>query len=340
MHERRQKIIQALVLLVLILLIGTVGYRFLEGWPFIDALYMTVITLATVGFSEIHPLSDLGRIFTIFLIMGGMGGILYGISEVTAFVVEGEMTGLLRRRRMDLAIEKLTNHYVLCGWGNIGYHILEEMTRTQRQCVIVENDPEKVKRLLELKALVIQGDGTQDAVLERAGIHRAAGLIAALRSDKDNLFVVITARGMNPHFRIISKIEDVNSRDKFLRSGANGVVSANLIGGLRMASEMIRPDAVSFLDTMLRDSSTLRVEDIHLSETCSYNGKKIAHIDALARSGVLLVSLKRGTSHHFNPSPSMVLEPNDSLVLIGDPSQVQQARAAFDMASSPETRPS
>lgn len=330
MHRRRRQIIQTLLFLILIILAGTTGYHFFEGWPFFDALYMTVITLATVGFSEIHPLSDLGRVFTIFLIMGGMGVILYGISEVTAFVVEGEMTGLLRRRRMDLAIEKLANHYILCGWGSIGYHILEELTRTQRQCVVVESNPEKVKRLLEMKFLVIQGDGTQDEVLERSGIRRAAGLIAALHSDKDNLFVVITARGMNPHLRIISKIEDINGRDKFLRSGANGVVSANLIGGLRMASEMIRPDAVSFLDTMLRDSSALRVEDIRIGDSCPFNGKEILSIDALARSGVLLVSLKRGSTSHFNPSPSMVLQANDSLVLIGDPKQVQQARAALD----------
>ncbi|MBI3788760.1 MAG: potassium channel family protein, partial [Ignavibacteriales bacterium] len=167
-----------LALLTTILLIGVFGYHIIEGWSLFDALYMTVITLATVGYGETHPLSMSGRVFTLFLIMGGMGIILYGVTEITAFLVEGEMTGVLRRRKMNRAINKLNSHYILCGWGNTGHYVLEELIRTRRQCVIVEKDPERVKKLAEMKMLVIQGDATEDSVLKSAGIEQAAGLVA------------------------------------------------------------------------------------------------------------------------------------------------------------------
>src|SRR3972149_2536720 len=255
------KIFQIIALLLFILCSGVIGYHLIEGWSLFDALYMTVITLATVGYGEIHTLPHAGRIFTIFLIFGGMGILLYGVTEMTAFVVEGEMTGYLRRRTMKQRIGKLSNHYILCGWGLKGEHVLDELLRTKRQCVVVEIDANKVIRLHERNAMVVEGDATHDDILIIAGIERAAGLVATLPTDKDNLFVVITARGLNPKLRIVAKVDEIGTREKFLRSGANTTVSTNFIGGLRMASELIRPDAVNFLDTMLRDNSSLRVED-------------------------------------------------------------------------------
>jgi len=323
------KIFQIIALLLFILCSGVIGYHLIEGWSLFDALYMTVITLATVGYGEIHTLSHAGRIFTIFLIFGGMGILLYGVTEMTAFVVEGEMTGYLRRRTMKQRIGKLSNHYILCGWGLKGEHVLDELLRTKRQCVVVEIDANKVIRLHERNAMVVEGDATHDDILIIAGIERAAGLVATLPTDKDNLFVVITARGLNPKLRIVAKVDEIGTREKFLRSGANTTVSTNFIGGLRMASELVRPDTVNFLDTMLRDNSSLRVEDVHVGKRSKYLGKSIKQCDPLNDTRVLLFSIKRQGSYQFNPSRTTALEEGDTLIVIGEPEQIATLRSSL-----------
>lgn len=319
-------------LLASILLLGVIGYHLIERWPFFDALYMTVITLATVGYGETHPLSTTGRLFTMFLILGGMGMILYGVSRLTSFIVEGEMSGILRRRRMNRSIGHLSNHYIVCGWGNTGYYAVEELHRTRRPCVVVENDPLRIKELMEKEMTYIEGDATNDATLLAAGIERAAGLISTLETDRDNMFVVITARGLNPKLSIVSKIDDIASRDKFLRGGANIVISSDFIGGLRMVSELVRPGATSFLDTMLRDNSALRVEDVQVGLHSKFVKKSLSSCDAFAKAGVLLVSIKHGDSFHFNPPPGTILEGGDTLVVIGNPEQLKSVRDVFNVS--------
>lgn len=321
--------LRILSLLCFILFIGVIGYHLIERWSLFDALYMTVITLATVGYGETHPLSATGRVFTMFLILGGMGMILYGVSRITSFIVEGEMSGILRRRRMNRTISHLSNHYIVCGWGNTGYYAVEELHRTRRPFVVVEKDPLKVKQLVEKEMMYVEGDATSDATLLAAGIQRAAGLISTLQTDRDNMFVVITARGLNPTFSIVSKIDDIASRDKFLRGGANVVISSDFIGGLRMVSELVRPGATSFLDTMLRDNSALRVEDVQVGHHSKFIKKPLSSCDAFAKAGVLLVSIKQGDSFQFNPPPETVLDGGDTLVVIGNPEQLQSVRSAL-----------
>lgn len=322
--------VRLLGVLLLILLLGMCGYHFIEHWSWFDSLYMTVITLATVGYGETHSLSLPGRVFTIFLIMGGMGIILYSVTEVTAFIVEGEMTGFLRRRRMQKTVGKLSRHYIVCGSGKTGMHVVEELIRTKRPCVVIDHHHERAEKLIEENFLVIQGDATEDSILKQAGVERAAGLVTTLPNDKDNLFVVITARGLNANLRIVSKILELGSRDKFLRNGADSAVSSNFIGGLRMASELIRPDAVNFLDTMLRDNSDLRVEDITIGSQSHYHGVTLAKCDALNTYGLLLVSLKHEGSYLFNPTPQTKLHAGDTLIVIGTPDQLQTAQKALN----------
>ncbi len=333
MTSTPRKILQIAGLVVFILCTGIVGYHLLEGWPWFDALYMTVITMATVGYSEIHPLSFPGRVFTIFLIFGGMGILLYGVTEMTAFVVEGEMTGYLRRRNMKKRIGKLSHHYILCGWGLKGEHVLDELLRTKRDCVVVENDGEKISRLNERNIMVIEGDATQDDVLRAAGIEQAAGLVATLPTDKDNLFVVITARGLNAQMRIVAKVDDIKAKEKFLRSGANATVSGNHIGGLRLASELVRPDTVNFLDTMLRDNSALRVEDVRVGDKSKYLGKTIKQCDPLNDSQILLFSLKRAGTFQFHPPLGTALAEGDILIVIGIPEQIARLRSSLEAGS-------
>ena len=327
------KIVQILATLVFILLAGVLGYHLIEGWSWFDALYMTVITLATVGYGEIHQLSFPGRVFTIFLIFSGMGILLYGVTELTAFMVEGEMSGYLRRRKMKRMIERLTGHYILCGWGLKGSHVLEELQRTKRKCVVIDINKEKAGFLFSGGTLVIEGDATEDSVLKEAGVERAAGLVTTLPTDKDNLFVVITARGLNPTLRIVAKVDEISAREKFIRSGADSTVTTNFIGGLRMASELIRPDAVNFLDTMLRDNSSLRVEDVHVGKKSKYVGKSIKQCDPLNDSRVLLFSIKRNAAYQFNPPQSTTLVEGDALIVIGVPEQIAVLRSSLGQDS-------
>jgi voltage-gated potassium channel len=316
--------LQIIYLLLFILVVGTLGYHFIEGWSLFDSLYMSVITLATVGYGETHPLTTYGRIFTMFLILGGMGIILYGISELTQFIVQGGIGGILRRRKMEHIVKKISHHYILCGAGKNGHYVLEELVRTKRKVVVVEKDPQKVQKLLDRGIPAVEGDASNDAVLRAAGIDHAVGLVTTLPEDKDNLFVVITARGMNQKLRIVAKVDDIEVREKFFRSGANSAVSAPYIGGLRMASEMIRPDATSFLDTMLRDDSALRVEEVKVGITTRYRGKPLKKCDALLNSGVVLVSMRKSAEKQFifNPPQSTMLEKDDMLVVIGNPDQL------------------
>ena len=302
MHTERLK--QVIALLLAVMLGGTIGYHLIEGWSFFDAFYMTTITLATVGYGETHELSVPGRVFTIFLIFGGMGIILYGVTEMTAFIVEGEMTGLLRRRRLTNEIAKLSGHYIICGAGRTGLNVLEELRRTSRKAVAIDTDADVIRKLWQQNVFALEGDATQDAILQSAGIERAEGLCTALRNERDNLFVVITARGLNPKLRIISSIQDPNSREKFLRSGANGTVNAHFIGGLRLASELMRPDTVSFLDLMLRDRSHMRFDDLRLASHSRFVGKTVADCDVILRgAGLLPCAVRKSTGPHLQPTP-------------------------------------
>ncbi len=232
---------------------------------------------------------------------------------------------------MNRTIHRLSNHYILCGYGLKGEHILDELLRTKRKAVVVELHPEKIRRLMDQKVMVIEGDATEDSVLKAAGIERAAGLVAALPTDKDNLFVVITARGLNQKLRIVAKVDEMDASKKFLRSGADSVVSANLIGGMRMASELIRPDAVTFLDSMLRDNSDLRVEDVKVNASSKFSDKPLKECKPLQSSHVLLFSVKHADNYEFNPRPETVVHAGDTLVVIGHPEQIATVRNAFQL---------
>jgi voltage-gated potassium channel len=259
-----------------------------------------------------------------------MGIILYGISEITQFIVQGGIGGILRRRKMERNIKKITQHYILCGAGKNGHYVLEELARTKRKVIVVEKDRKKVQMLLDRGIPTIEGDASSDDILRAAGIDRAVGLVTTLPEDKDNLFVVITARGLNPKLRIVAKVDDVEVREKFFRSGANSAVSAPYIGGLRMASELIRPDTTTFLDSMMRDNSTLRVDEVTIGSTTSFCGKSIKNCDVLASSGVVLVSMRKAKvkeGYVFNPAPSTILNHNDTLIMIGNPEQLAGLRA-------------
>ncbi len=309
---------------------GTVAFMLVEGWPFLDALYMTTITLSTVGFQEVHPLDTGGRLVAIALILGGTGSLAYGLSIVTAFILEGELTDLLGKRRMEKALAKLKDHVIVCGAGESGKHVVGELVRTETPCVVIESQPAHCKHLDRLwETPLIEGDATDDDILRRAHIETARGLITTLPSDKDNLFVILTARELNPTLRIVARAIEDESHVKLKKAGADAVVSANQIGGLRMVSEMIRPHVVSFLDTMLRDPTrTVRVEEAEITADSPACGKTLAELDLHNRVGLVVIARRQGPHgpYEYNPRAAARVEVGDVLLVCGEPSQVAALR--------------
>lgn len=300
-----------------VLLYGTLGYIIIEKWSFFDSLYMTVITLASVGYGEVHPLTFSGRIFTIFLILSGISIMLYAVSSITSFFIEGELSHIFRRNRMLKQIARLKNHYIVCGAGRSGSHIISELAKTKREFVIVDKDKDVLGKYSG--CLCINDDATEDDVLKAAGLEKAAGLFAAISSDEDNMFLVITAREINSNVRIIAKSLKDSSAKKLMFAGASAVVQPNLIGGLRMASEMVRPMVVSFLDMMLKEGQgDLRVEEVEIGKP---SVKTLSEIQ-IKETGVLLLAVAAKEGYKFNPPQSTAVCPGDKLIVMGSAGQV------------------
>ncbi|HSB82164.1 MAG TPA: TrkA family potassium uptake protein, partial [Candidatus Methylomirabilis sp.] len=274
--------------------------------------------------------STSGRLVAIALILGGTGSLAYGLSMVTAFVVEGELNDVLGKRRMEKALARLHQHVIVCGAGETGKHIVEELLATQTPCVVIEQQPTRCKHLERFWEIpIIEGDATDGDVLVRARAAEARGLVTTLPSDKDNLFVILTARELNPSLRIVSRAVASDSDQKLRKAGADSVVSANRIGGLRMASEMIRPNVVSFLDLMLRDHHrALRFEEAEVTAGSPLIGNTLADLDLHNRVGLVIIAIRRGPKGEFvyNPTASTRVEAGDALIVCGEPSKIEALR--------------
>ncbi|MCL4457601.1 MAG: potassium channel protein [Nitrospirae bacterium] len=309
-----------------ILLIGTVGYWFVgEGkYSMLDCLYMTVITIATIGYGEIVDMSNkpAGRIFTMILSFSGIGILTYILSSLTAFVVEGELNETFRRRKMEKMIKKFREHYIICGIEGVGFHIVKELHETQRPHVIVDIDRKKIEKILETfkERVYIEGDATDSDTLLKAGIMEAKGLFAVSGDDNQNLVISLTAKQINPNVRVVARCHDLKNIEKMKKAGADAVVSPTFIGGLRMASEMVRPAVVSFLDTMLRDKQkNLRIEEVLIPD--SFAGKSIADLNLKKYHGVLLMAVKTKDDWAYNPPDDYMLKPEDALIFMTTPEE-------------------
>jgi voltage-gated potassium channel len=310
-----------LILLGVVLFTGTVGYWFIGGGKnsVIDALFMTVITIATIGYTEVVNLSGNpgGQIFTIFIAFFGIGILAYLMSSFTAFIVEGELTQSFRRRRMEREAQRLKNHYVVCGRGEIGVNIIKELRTTGKPYVVVDTNEEQ---LGVSKEIWIRGDASDNATLLKAGILSALGLFAVTRDDNINLVICISARQLNPGIRIVVRCSNTNNIEKLYKAGADAVVSPTYIGGLRMASEMIRPTTVSFLDTMLHDSKNkMRVEETAVPAT--FVGKPLLSLGLKKFPEALLLAIKNDTDWIYNPPEDYTLKQGNILVFMTSPSE-------------------
>ncbi len=323
----KRRFLGALILLAIIFIVGISGYMLIERWSLLDSLYMTVITIASVGYMEVNPLSHQGRVFTIFLIIFGMGVLLYGISTFTAFLIEGEFSAILRRRKMERRLAALKGHYIVCGIGGIGRHIIDELYKTERPFVAVDKNEDMCKELAAKGILFVQGDATSSSVLRATNAENAKGIFCALPNDADNLLLILTAKGINPGLRIVAKAREDESEDKMRKAGADGVILPKFIGGLRMASQMIRPEAVTFLDKMLRSPDTVfRVEDITLRDHSPLIRKTLQASGILDRAGVSVAALRKGNDYIFNPRKEEKLEAGNVLILIGETKSIREIK--------------
>ena len=320
-----QRLWQIVLLLVGVVAFGAVGYQLIEGWSFLDALYMTVITVGSVGFMEVHPLSAAGRVFTMALIVVGLGAVAYGLGTITAFWVEGDLSHLWEKRRMDRQIAQLRDHIIVCGGGETGRHVVRELLHSRSAFVCVEIDPaqEAALRRLDEGILYIIGDATNSDVLRSARVATARGLVACMPFDKDNLFALLSARELNRTMRIVSRAVLEDAGPKLLKAGADAVVSVPTIGALRLASEMLRPHVVNVLDVMLREPGATRVQEVTVGAAAA--GQALAALKLQERAGVVVFALREAATlrHVFNPPPERSLRAGDVLIACADPDQVK-----------------
>jgi voltage-gated potassium channel len=320
-----KKLKLSLFILAGIIAFGTVGYMIIEGWGVTDSLYMTVITLSTIGFMEVHHMDTGGRIFTIVLILVGVGTVAYVFKTAIEIILEGEIRTVLGRKKVDEKIKRLKGHYIICGYGRMGKHICAEFASEGFPFVVIEKDPEVVTKIQEKGFIVIQGDATQDEVVTAAGIERAEGLITVLTSDAENLYVVLSAREINEHLKIITRASEEGAEKKFKRAGANQVISPYLIGASKIAQSIFHPHVASFLESAVSGGAKMgfRLDSIQIVKGAVYDGVQILHSKIRDKLGVLIVAIKKENGQlDTSLTPSTLLESGDRLICVGKSEQL------------------
>ncbi len=324
-----KKLRNIMIIIIAVIVIGTVGFKVIggPGSSILDALYMTAITITTVGYGDVIGMDNkpLGKLFTIIYVFIGAGTIAYLFTTLAAYIIEGELRKVFRRRKMEKRIAKMKNHYIVCGIGMVGLYVVHELFLTKRPFIAIDNDEDKLSILKanDIDADLVVGDATENEVLWKAMIEHATGLFATTDSDNDNIVISLTAKQLNPSMRIVTRCNDTKNIDKLKRAGADSVVALNFIGGLRMASEMIRPHVTSFLDMMLRDKySPMRVEEVHVPPGSPYVGKPVSAIDFRVIGNIMLISARKPSGEWvYNPYPDTLVEANMSMIVIATPQE-------------------
>jgi voltage-gated potassium channel len=305
---------------------GVIGYMVLLRWNFVDALFMVVTTVTTVGYEEVHPLGEGGRLFTMTVIVSGVGTMLYTLGIFAELLIEGQLARYARMRGMERRIAALHDHFVVCGYGRMGTRVAQEFSQLTTPFVVVENNPEPLERLRAGNLLFVEGDAASDDSLLTAGILRAKGLVSAVDSDERNVFITLTARALNPALFIVARSSYPDSVEKLRRAGANQVVSPYLMGAHRMAALAIRPVAVDVLDTVLHgENIDLVVEELMVPSTSRLLGHTLADSGMREAGANVLAIRKRSGQLRINPPDSQVLESDDLLVAIGTRQQMSAA---------------
>jgi voltage-gated potassium channel len=304
--------------LLAILLLGSLGFVWLEGWNFFDALYMTVTTLTTVGYGETHPLSPLGRAYNMLLILAGMGVLFYIITSLARVVVEGEIAAALGKRKLLKRIKKLSGHYIICGFGRIGEIIARQLKQRGVPLVIIENKPELLAHLDESGYYFVPGDATKEEILQEAGIERARGLVSVVSSDAANVYITLTARSLNPDLFIVARGEEPGSHQKLLRAGADKAESPYEMGGRKMAHTILRPTVTTFMELAMHEGVDWSMEEISVGTTSPLIGLPLKDSGIRQKYDLIVVAIKRADGEMlFNPTPETPIQAGDTLILLG-----------------------
>ncbi len=320
------------VALALVIAIGTAGFHFIEGWPWFDGFYMVITTLTTIGYQETHPLSHVGRVFNVFVIVCGVGLVFLVIGSLTQALLEFELQNFFGRRRMEREIGRLSEHYIICGAGRVGRSAARELARRPASFVIIENNEAKAQKFASENWLMLLGDATQEQTLRDAQIDRARGLVAATTTDATNLYIVLTARTLNPRLHIIARASEEVAEKHLLTAGADSVVSPYIFAGQRIAQSFLRPHVVSFLDTATTHlGMDLEIGQIPVMPRSPFAGKTIETSRIRQDRGVIILAIKREAGMRFNPAPDDRIEAGDFLIAMGEP---QQLRALEQSAGS------
>jgi len=314
-----RKVMRGLVMLVGILVLGTAGYMVIEKWELLDALYMTVITITTVGFKEVKDISEAGRIFTLVIIFTGMGIMAYTLGMVAQVMVDFQIRSIFGRRKLGSKIKLLKNHYIICGYGRIGRIISQELKENRVPLLVIDNNPESKQALDSHEIPYIIDDATSEDILIEAGIERAKGLVAVVLSDADNLFITMTARVLNPKLFILARTDEEHAQRKLLRAGANRVVMPYRIGGQKMAHTIIKPAVTEFLEFTVHDRHIeLKMEELLVGEKSRLDGVTLADSGIRQEMNVIIVAIrKKAGEMKFNPSSESRIEMGDTLIALG-----------------------
>lgn len=333
MSSPAQRIARALVGLAGIIALGTAGYVVIADYPPLDALYMTVTTIATVGYGEIRPLSPAGRIFTMVLILGSAGVTLYLLGQVAQTLVETSLRAVLQRRAMERKIETLSGHVIVCGWGRLGRIVVDELARAQARLAIVESDPAKEPQLARTGHPYLIGSATSEEVLLHAGVQRARALVVATGSDADNVYITLTARELSPPLEIHARGESEGAMRRLIQAGATRAVSAHQLGGIRLASGLLRPSVVEFVEiTHPRVGEQVDLEELRISEGSRSIGLSVRALEQSAPR-LRVVGLKRGdTRMQLVPDENLPLVAGDLLVVIGERASLERLAQVCDPA--------
>jgi voltage-gated potassium channel len=324
-------LVLAVMAVAVMVALGTLGYILIEGWPAFDAFYMTVTTVATVGYQEIHPLSQAGRVFTIILIISGVGTLFYLLGNLARLLLEGELKAIFGRYRSEGKMKAMTNHYIVCGYGRMGKRICKELSAKPLPFVVIDKNPDVIAALEREDLMVIEGDATQDDVLIRAGIERAKGVVSVVNTDTENLYIVLTARGLNKDLYIVARAGDEGSEHKLMRAGANRVSSPYHIGGMQMAQALIRPAVLDFLELATQSEHLdLQMEELTVEKGSRFDGRAACDCGLADDRGLVLIAVKRLSGHlEFNPGPQVLLAGGDKLIVLGQPESLKRLESVI-----------
>ncbi|PIV40054.1 MAG: potassium channel protein [Nitrospirae bacterium CG_4_10_14_3_um_filter_44_29] len=331
MRGLRKRLIFALVFITCVVLAGSVGYMLIEGWSCLDSLYMTVITIASVGYKEIHDLSPHGRIFTIILIISGVGSVTYALTTIAKIIVEGEIQEIFGRKKLEKRIKELKGHYIVCGYGRMGRIICRELKGKNIKFGVIEKEPNTFEA--DEETLILKGDATKDELLKEMGIEKAKGLISVLPTDAENLFVVLSARELNPKLFIVARAGEEGSEQKLLRAGADRVVSPYYIGGLRIAHTVLKPAVVDFIEFATKSGNIdLQMEEIAVQHNSKLAGLTLDECGIGRDLGIIVVAIKKASGDmKFNPTFRTAIKAGDTLIALGE---IPKLRTLENMATA------